>query len=244
MQGCDIVDFKFFGIIDIVLVLIMIISLILGYKKGFVKKAIGLVGLLVALVVAAVFCCKLSEFLQENKVFYSIYSNVENNIIDAIIENDMVSDTKNALMQVGVPDFLASFFADKITGSVNPFELASNVAAFFYDIVMNVISFIILFVGVFLVTIVLKIIANILRANAIIKFVDGILGMVLYFCSAMIVVYVIFAIVGLLYNQSFFITVKEFLDVDMKLNEDTFRLSKFFYSNNIITNFFKMFLPK
>ncbi len=237
-------DFKFFGIIDIVLILIMIISLILGFKKGFVKKAIGIVGVLVALVVAAVFYDKLSLYLQEEKVFYSIYSNVENNIIDAIIENGLSNDAKAALIHVGVPDFLAGFLADKITKSIAPFELASNVASFFYDIVMNVISFVILFIGVFLVTIILKIVSNILRANAIIRFVDGLLGMVLYFCLTMLVVYVIFAIVGLLYNQSFFISAKEFLDVDMKLNEDTFRLSKFFYNKNIITDFFKMFLPK
>ncbi len=237
-------DFKYFGIIDIVLVLIMIISLILGYKKGFVKKAIGLVGLLVALVVAAVFCGKLSLFLQEEKVFYSIYTNVKNNVIDAMIENNMTNDAKSALTQMGVPDFLAVFLADKITASLNPFELADNIATFFYGIAMNVISFVTLFIGVFVVTIILKIIANILRANAIIHFVDGLLGMVLYFCLTMLVVYVIFAIVGLLYNQSFFVSAKEFLDVDMKLNENTFRLSKFFYNNNIITNFFQLFLPK
>lgn len=233
-------DFKFFGVVDIVLVLIMLISLILGFKKGFLKKAIGLVGILVALAVAVVFCRQLAEALKVNKVFYQIYTNVENNVISSM-PNGADSSIKEVLVQIGIPDFLAGMFASNIAASTDASSIAANIAEFFYTVALVGISFVILFVGVFLVTIVLKIIASILRGNAIIRFVDGILGMALYFCLTMVFVYIVFAIMRAISNQEFFASCQNFLNVDMKLNEETFRLSKFFYNNNFIYGFFDLF---
>ena len=50
----------------------------------------------------------------------------------------------------------------------------------------------------------------------------------------MIFVYVVFTIFHYMEDYAFFSPVKNFLDVDMKLNEDTFRLSKYFYEHNIV----------
>ena len=154
--------------------------------------------------------------------------------------NGTEATVPEVLMNIGVPKFLANMFGSNLAAGTTVETIAINIAGYFAHILMVIISFIILFIGVFILSIVLKIISTILRGNAIIRFIDGILGMALYFCLFMITIYVIFAIMRWMGHYEFFAGAQKFLDVDMKLSEDTFRLSKFFYQNNIIYAFFDM----
>ncbi|MDE5547105.1 MAG: CvpA family protein [Anaeroplasmataceae bacterium] len=238
-------DLKICGIIDIILVLLIILSLFIGYKKGFLKKAIGLIGLFVALAVAFVFCSQLAGAFESSGIIYKpIFENIKNNVLESeIFQNAGGKDATIAdvLVSMKIPRFLANMFAANIADGTTVEVIASNISHFFSHIITVIISFIILFVGVFIAAILLKILTTILRGNAIIRTIDGILGMVLYFCLMMIMVYVLFAIMRLLGHFDFFAGCQRFLNVDMKLNEDTFRLSKFFYQHNVIYSFFDIF---
>lgn len=236
-------DLKICGIIDIVLLILMILSLVIGFKKGFLRKAIGLVGLFVALAVAFVFCTQLAGWFESTGFIYnSIFEKIRDNVLNAdVFKNNLNATIPEVLVSIGVPKFLANAFAANIDSGLTPYAIAINISAFFSHILMVIISFFILFVGVFVISIVLKVITFILRGNAIIKSIDGVLGMALYFCLLMIVVYAVFAILRLLGHYSFFAGCQSFLNVDMKLEENTFRLSKFFYQHNIIYSFFDIF---
>ena len=238
-------DLKICGIIDIILVLLIILSLFIGYKKGFLKKAIGLIGLFVALAVAFVFCSQLAGAFESSGIIYKpIFENIKNNVLESeIFQNAGGKDATIAdvLVSMKIPRFLANMFAANIADGTTVEVIASNISHFFSHIITVIISFIILFVGVFIAAILLKILTTILRGNAIIRTIDGILGMALYFCLMMIMVYVLFAIMRLLGHFDFFAGCQRFLNVDMKLNEDTFRLSKFFYQHNVIYSFFDIF---
>ena len=238
-------DLKICGIIDIILILLMILSLVIGYKKGFLNKAIGLIGLIVALVVAFVFCKQLASAFESSGIIYKpIFENIKNNVLETeIFKNAGGKDASIAdvLVSMKIPRFFANMFASNIAGGATVETIAENVSHFFTHIIVVIISFFILFVGVFIAAILLKIITYILRGNAIIRAIDGILGMVLYFCLLMVMVYAVFALMRLFANFEFASGLKRFLDVDMKLNENTFRLSKFFYQHNIIYSFFDIF---
>lgn len=238
-------DLKICGLIDIILVILIALSLFIGFKKGFLKKAIGLIGLFVALAVAFVFCTQLAGAFESSGVIYEpIFENIKNNVLETeIFQNAGGKDAtiSDVLVSMGIPKFFANMFAANIEVGETVDVLATNIAHFFSHIIMVIISFFILFVGVFLVAFLLKIITTVLRGNAIIKTIDGILGMALYFCLMMIFVYVVFAILRLLGHYEFFENCQKFLDVDMKLNENTFRLSKFFYQHNVIYSFFDIF---
>lgn len=230
-------DLLFCGIVDIVLVIVLIISLIIGYKKGFLHKAISLIGVLVGLIVAFVFCQQLAGWLENQGVIYdAVRDNIYNTITqsDAYLESngDMKLLLENCL---GVPSLFSGWFAQLISSGDSLEAMSLNVAMFFAHIVTVVASFFILFVGVFILAIVLKVISAILRGNAIIKFIDGVLGIVLYGCLMLIFIYFVFAIIRILSNYEFFAPVMDFLNVDMMLDqEDKFRLSKYFYEHNII----------
>ncbi|MCM1130207.1 MAG: CvpA family protein [Roseburia sp.] len=238
-------DLKICGIIDIILILLILLSLFIGFKKGFLKKAIGLIGLFIALAVAFVFCKQLAgAFESSNLVYKPIFENIKSNVLETeIFQNAGGSDAtiSDVLVSMGMPKFFANMFAGNISNGTTLEALANNIAHFFAHIITVIISFIILFIGVFIAAILLKILATILRGNAIIRTIDGILGMVLYFCLFMIVVYAVFAIMRLLGHFEFFAGFQKFLDVDMKLNENTFRISKFFYQHNVIYSFFDIF---
>lgn len=232
-------DFGFCGIIDIIFIVLLIFVIIFGYKKGFLNKAIGLVGLFVGLVVAVAFCTQLAGWFESTGMIYnSIYDNIKENVLSADIFTNPIGTTatiKEVLMNMGMPEFFANMFAGNIQDSFSVETVAINISRYFSHIAMVVISFFILFVGVFILAFLLKILAKILRGNAFIKFIDGILGIVLYGCMFMLVVYVIFTIMRLMGNAEFFAPVQSFLEVDIKLNDpDAFRLSKFFYEHNII----------
>lgn len=237
-------DFKICGLIDIILILLILLVLFLGYKKGFMKKAIGLIGLFVGLAIAFVFCTQLARWFESTGFIYdSIFHNIETNVLEAEIfqaSGGQEATISGVLMNIGVPKFLANMFASNIDSGTTVEAIAINIAGYFAHILMVIISFFILFIGVFVISILLKIVSSILRGNAIIRWIDGVLGMALYFCLFMIFIYVVFAIMRLMGNYEFFSSCQKFLEVDMKLNENTFRLSKFFYQNNIIYAFFDM----
>ena len=101
---------------------------------------------------------------------------------------------------------------------------------------MNGIAFLILVVSLLLLFGIAMLVIHILKKNKIIKFVDGVLGMILYLAIAFIIISILFFILSLIMNQEWFSSAKEWLVVDMMLEDDTkFRLSKALYEGNIIT---------
>lgn len=236
-------DLGFCGIIDIVLVLLLLITCFLGYKKGFLNKAIGLIGLLVALVVAFVFCTQLAGWFKSTGFIYdNVFGMINNNVSNAVNEVGNAQTVKEALLNLGIFEPFAEMLSNRIDYAADVPMLISNISNFFTTICMNLISFIILFFGTFLCALLLKGVAAILRGNAIIRFVDGVLGIVLYCCLFLILLMVVFTIVNFMQDADYFKPIKEFMDVDMKLLDDNaFRLSKYLYKNNIIYSTLRIF---
>lgn len=240
-------DFGFCGIIDIVFVLFGLIVIIVGYKKGFLNKAVGMIGLFVGLAVAFAFCKQFAGWLKEMGWFYpSIFDHIKANVLELEIFKDLPvtnATVEDVLVAMGIPEFFANIFAENIAGNISVDQIAINISTFFTDLIMVVIAFVLLFVLVFFGAMILKLITYILRGNAIIKFVDGILGVALYFALYMIFIFALLAIVRVIEYQDFFRPVKDFLDVDMMLeNENVFRLTKYLFEMNPVYAFFDIFL--
>ncbi len=233
-------DLKFCGILDILIVFFLLIACIIGYKKGFLKKAIGLVSFLVALIVAFVFCSQLAGLLKQYDVIYpSIYESVFENVSSSQAFMNPDATVADVLKGMDVPGFIADLLAKAIGENIGVAQMAESISTYITDMAMNAICFLILLVGVFIVAFILKIIANVLRGNFIIRFVDGLLGMALYACIFLVVVYLVFMILRYSMDASWFAGAKSFLTVDMKLDEpDVFRLSKYIYEHNVLYNIF------
>lgn len=229
-------DLKFCGIIDIVMVLLLLILCFIGYKKGFLNKAIGLVSFLVALIVAFIFCTQLAALLKDAGIIYpSVFESIYGNVSSSTALSNPEATVSEVLTAIKVPGFIANMIGNAVGHNIVVTDIAATISEYIAGAIMNVICFAILFFGVFIVAFVLKIVAKILRGNIIIRIVDGVLGIALYGSLFIGFVYVLFAILHFCMDATWFTSVKAFLDVDMKLTDPgAFRLSKYIYENNIV----------
>ena len=198
----------------------------------------------VALIVSLVFCKQFAGFLKSHDIIYGgLYEKVEYKVssIDGIQNLDYAPDMSNAIQEAtDLPRFIADFLANKITENTSSTEVITKLSTAVADVLMVIVSAILLFFIVFFGALILKLIVHILRGNAIIKCVDGIIGVVFYVCMFMLFVYSVFAIFKAFADKEFFIPVQNFLVTDMMLdNPDKFRISKYLYEHNIIYSLFE-----
>lgn len=232
-------DLGFIGIIDIILIILFLVALIIGAKKGFLEKFRHLATGLIALIIAILFARQFADMLIGNGVFKeSIYNNVYNNIITSeAFANGQ--DATSILTSLGFPSIIASYLASGIPVDLN---IASSLANSVYNLFMVIISFAILLVGCWILSYIIKLLIKLLRNNIIIRIVDGLLGVILYGFLAICAIYIIFFIISLIIQIPGLEGFRDFITVDMQLNNpDEFRISKCFYENNILINFFKLF---
>ncbi len=232
-------DLGFIGVIDIILIILFLVALIIGAKKGFLEKFRHLATGLIALIIAILFARQFADMLIGNGVFKeSIYNNVYNNIIisEAFANGQ---DATSILTSLGFPSIIASYLASGIPADIN---IASSLANSVYNLFMVIISFAILLVGCWILSYIIKLLIKLLRNNIIIRIVDGLLGVILYGFLAICAIYIIFFIISLIIQIPGLEGFRDFITVDMQLNNsDEFRISKYFYENNILINFFKLF---
>lgn len=226
------------GVVDIVIVVLLLIISVTGYKKGFLNKALGMVSLIVAVAVAFSFCTQFATILKDMDIIYpDIYGAIYGNVSKSEVLANPDASIVDVLVSLDIPKFIAEFVAKGIGEKVEAIDLAVQISEYVTQVCMNVISFVILFIGVFLVALILKVIAKILRGNALVRFVDGVLGAAFYASIYIAVVYLLFTVLHYMMDAEWFSVAKEFLVVDMMLdNPEEFRISKFIYEHNVIYN--------
>lgn len=242
-------DWGIIGLIDVIIIVLFIITVLVGYHKGFLKKAIGLVSLFVALIVAIVFCKQFAAFLERQNIIYGdlyVFIKAKVSSIEGIQNLDSAPDMSLAIQEmVGLPQFIANFLANKIAENTSAAQMITKVSTAVTDGLMVGIAALLLFVLVFVGAIILKVVVHILRGNAIIKFLDGVIGVVFYTCILLLFIYTVFAIFKAVGDKEFFTPVQNFLLVDMMLeNPDEFRISKWIYEHNIVYSLFEFIFSK
>lgn len=238
-------DLLFCGLIDIILVLVAIIFMIVGYKKGFIKKLISVAGILVIIIFSFIYCGQFAEFLISHDIFYpGIFDKINTNILTNLDAKSIAADATAAdfLNQgLGVPKFIANFIGKGVTNEAGEAlvvaDMSNAIADYLATALMSIISFFILALGIFIITLILKLIADALRTNKLVRVIDGILGIILYLSIYAVSVCIIFCIMGYLMEAEWFSSAKAWLEVDMQLTTEEFRLSKAVYNGNIIKKF-------
>lgn len=241
-------DLKICGIIDIIIIILALIVMVIGYKKGFMHKVLSFFGFFAVVIVSFAFCTQLAKLLETNQVLFpTIQQNIVNSINNGISSNvEGLPDgaTGAQLIQYGMgwPEWLAKMFASAAGVEETTIELmVLDFATIMARISMNVICFVIIFIISYLILGICKIISNCLRGVFIIKFIDGVLGIVLYSAFYVISICILFLILHYMIDASWFASARNFLAVDMQLDTDVFRISKWIYETNPILKLFEMF---
>jgi len=237
-------DFGTFGIgiLDIVLVIAIIVFAIIGWKKGFlvtiVKMASSIFGLVGSILLARPFS-PVVDSLVGNEIGTAITNYLTEKM--SVIAGEITPATIRTAVDNAFPTF-PEFLREWIAGAISP-DLIDNTLSSLVDsiqpaiksVALLVISFIVLFFGSIILFFLLKILAKLITSLPIIKEIDKVLGILFGLVKVMAAIYILLFILGLLLTlPGIDNLIGEFVRVDMQLGESSFRLSKWFYDNNIL----------
>ncbi|MDD2628073.1 MAG: CvpA family protein, partial [Clostridia bacterium] len=76
---------------DILLILIIVLAIFIGYKKGFVNRAVKVASFIIAIILALLFQSSLTNFIGDNLGLKPV---IENAVQDVIIEHVEKDDSK------------------------------------------------------------------------------------------------------------------------------------------------------
>ena len=137
---------------------------------------------------------------------------------------------------------MSGFVAEGLMEKINPEEIAISISESVGYVVTTVVIFVTLLIVSALLFFILKQVVKKARKKArVIRKVDGMLGVVFYSVIFIVSLYVVFFILslvmkGLPVDNEFVI----FMTEQLHLENNEFGLAKYFYENNIITNFFEL----
>ena len=170
-------DFGICGLLDIIIVVLGLIVILLGYRKGFLKKVLSVVGFFAIAILSFVYCKQFATFLiQKDFIYPEIYNPIYNHLLNQTLEAGLTpNSTLSDLLTIGLglPDVMARIFANvlNVSGDIN--QICAGISQYLSTIAMNIISFLIILVGASIVVLILKIIADAARKVKVVRVIDG-----------------------------------------------------------------------
>ncbi len=224
-------DWGIVGLIDVIIIVLGILVVIFGYKKGFMNKALSMLGAVVLFAFAIFYSAQLAGIFKSSGFMYNgIYSGMLEKITPNLNDSFSVTLEKS----FGIPSFIAAiltFFMGNPKSGLTAEASAEIVAT--KTVVL--ISFFILFIAGIIVLIILHAITKSLREQQVIRVIDGIFGVFLYLTLYAVVILVAFFVLDLVYKNTAGQPFNDWLTVDLQLNDPTkFRISKYFFENNFL----------
>jgi len=238
-------DFGFFGIIDIVIIILVIIFLVLGWKQGFLTKIIDITSSLFGFAASLLLARPFSKILQG-----WFGSDIESNIRDYLMSRgDLFTaqltepNLRAAIEALSLPNFMVDWIIESVDTSHVTLSIIDSITPLISSLALLVIAFISLFFGSIIAFFLLKILAEGITSIPIIKQIDKILGLLFGFLKIALLIYVLLFILALIINiPSINNLIYNFLKIDMQLETDKFRLSKYLYDNNLLKDFINVFI--
>lgn len=209
-------------IFDVIIVAIIVLNIYLCYKKGLVNLAVGLIAFIAAIILAIILYRPISNLVIEN-------TQIDENIKEVIIQNfsAKTSDGEQVEVQyVSVWSYLEKYIGDAVGETQN--EIVADTAETLSIKVINLGVIIAIYLVVRVALFALTFIADAITSLPILKQLDDVGGIVYGAIKALIIVYVVLAIlffvVGLTANN----TISTAIDSSF--------VTKFFYNNNVLLN--------
>lgn len=207
-------------IFDIIVVAIIALNIFVCYKKGLVKLAVGLIAVLAAIVLSIVLYKPISNAIIKN-------TDIDEKIENVIIENFSAETNGNEEVRyVGIIDYLEKYVDDAVNKTQNEivYETAGTMAVRFINIAVILIIFLIIRVAL----IALTFISDVITSLPILKQFNEVGGIIYGIVKALLIVYVILAIVFFVVYITGNTAVSEAISGSY--------ITKFFYEHNLILN--------
>lgn len=208
-------------VVDFIIIAIIVLFAYISYKKGLTGCILKIMSLIISIVIAIILYIPVSNFIVNNT---PIGPKVEEAITNTFIttENDEVKVKDTA------PNAIQDYLNEVITDTTNAAKeiTVEAVAKGASEAIIRVTTLIVLIILSNIILLVVRIFANILTDLPIIKQVDKIGGVAYGIIEALLIIYVILAILSFINN--------EFIKTNIN---DSF-VGNMMYNNNIILNIF------
>ena len=236
-------DLKITGFFDIMFILIAILVLIIGFKKGFMTKMVKLTASLLVVSLSVFLSDYVAQFFKRVELIYPYMYDKNYNKVDKALQNAKAGDKCGDVLKdaYDCPKFLANYLSHKV-GTNKMSELSDATADYLAFWITKIIAFIILLVAFFIILLILLVIIKKLRENEVVKVIDGIFGMLLYFVIYLVTItFLVFllrlgidkgVIKGGAYN---------FIAKDLQLETNKFRIMKYLYNENFFKTIHDLF---
>lgn len=205
-------------VLDIIIIAIIISNIYICYKKGLVKLAVGLVAVLAAIILSVILYKPVSNLIIKN-------TGIDKKIENVIIEN-FSADTQNGgeTKYVGVIDYLEKYANDAVTKTQN--EIVYETAGTMAVKITNIIVLLAIFIIVRAVLVLLTFVSDAITSLPLIKQCNEVGGVIYGIIKALLIVYILLAIVFLIVLVSGNSTISDMISSS--------HITKFFYENNLL----------
>ena len=207
-------------ILDIILVAIVALNIFICYKKGLVKLAVGLIAFAAAIILALILYKPVSSLIIEN-------TEIDENIEQAIINNFSGDTQENEEVRyVSVLDYLQKYVDDAVNKTQT--EIVTQTAGMMAVKIINVVVLIGIFIIVRAVLVLLTFISDIITSLPILKQFNEVGGILYGAIKALLIIYVVLAIVFLIICYTNNSTISEAINSSY--------ITRFFYDHNLLLN--------
>lgn len=207
-------------ILDIILVAIIALNIFICYKKGLVKLAVGLIAFAAAIILALILYKPVSSLIIEN-------TEIDENIEQAIINNFSGDTQENEEVKyVSVLDYLQKYVDDAVNKTQT--EIVTQTAGMMAVKIINVVVLIGIFIIVRAVLVLLTFISDIITSLPILKQFNEVGGILYGAIKALLIIYVVLAIVFLIICYTNNSTISEAINSSY--------ITRFFYDHNLLLN--------
>ena len=186
----------------------------------------------------------LAEMFKDKHIFYDgIYDSISETIHNAVAEAGEGATVKQVIAKtLHLPEWIAALFVLSSQSEVVTPIMESELSLKVTMLLLKLIAFGILFVGMILVMIILKIIAKALRENKFVKVVDGIFGMALYLFIYLLIISVFFFVLDILVEKEVVSSTTGFIAEDLQLGTENFSMSRWLLKGNLISSIRQVFV--
>lgn len=222
----------------VVVVISLLIGALVGYKRGFLRIAVSLIGLLVVIVISLKLSPFVSEYVSNNT---QIYDSVKHKIVELYDEkngtlDNSISENQNlTIKSYNLPDLISSALVTNNTSEMYSVLAASlfeeYIAGYLAAICIKAGSFVGVFIALEIILFLLKLTIKILEKIPVLKTFNKMLGLVAGVGTVLIFVWVFYIGIMMFFADS----LGEWLLA--QVNSSTFLT--FLFNNNML---FKMLL--
>lgn len=203
-------------IIDIIVILIFLACIFFGYKRGLTGVIIKVLSFVLSIVISIILFKPVSAIIIDHT---DIYNNLSNSIKVTIQEDEKEEKTNSEK-----PNVMLDSINEKIeeTEEDATTAIANNIA----EIIINIIVLVILFIVIRIILFFIRFIFSAITELPIIKQIDKLGGFIYGLLEALLIVFVILAIIS-------------FIDIpELQLAIKTSIITSFLYNNNLLLMLF------